>query len=160
MTQQHRCEISKMKDKPTEEEIADCVASQSQSGKLLDIFELLDSDYSQTEYLILIECPLSDCDYQVENWHKTGTGISDHLLHEHRPEDFGLTPLSDAADQDPDEVAVRYNGYEAFHLHRCSGLSRADQSKIHLVDFDELDSGYSCCRRCKGRPVDLSFARE
>jgi len=146
-------------NKPTEKEIADNIAAQSQSGKLIDIKSLIDSDYKQSEYLTLIECPLSECDYRVDNWHRKGSTISDHLLHDHRPEDFGLRPLSDAADQDPEQVVVSDGRYDVFHLQRCCCLSNADPSDLSVVDFDELHSGFRCCRKCKGRPVDLSFMR-
>lgn len=68
------------------------IVSQSLTGKLIDLGQL---DNTGSERLRLVECPACGEDW-TDDYNSNGpSGIAEHLLKDHLPEDFGLTPLQE-----------------------------------------------------------------
>ncbi len=70
----------------------EAIADRSLTGHLIDMRHFHDNDTNNNAKLRLVACPLADCEYKIEHWHRPRTSISDHLLNDHNPEDFGLNP--------------------------------------------------------------------
>jgi hypothetical protein len=128
-------------------DISELVADRSLTGNLIDIQKKQPGAYDIPE-LRLIGCPFSDCKYEIDDWDKSRKSISDHLLHEHQPEDFGLTPLRERSD--PEQVVIsECDTSYVYHTTACRAVRESEA--ITRVDFEDIESEYRHCKRCKGK---------
>jgi len=129
------------------------IADTSLTGNLIDIREFRAGDY-KTPQLRLIACPLDDCEYELERWDNTRTSISDHLLHDHNPEDFGLKPLRESAT--PETVVISSDPTsQIYHTRECGPMTFSQGKNLSTVSVDDLDERYTWCKKCKGRPINI-----
>jgi len=129
------------------------IADTSLTGNLIDIREFRAGDY-KTPQLRLIACPLDDCEYELERWDNTRTSISDHLLHDHNPEDFGLKPLRESAT--PETVVISNDPTsQIYHTRECGPMTFSQGTNLSTVSVDDLDERYTWCKKCKGRPINI-----
>ncbi|UXF49951.1 hypothetical protein 7841G3A2_33 [Haloquadratum phage sp.] len=129
------------------------IADTSLTGNLIDIREFRAGDY-KTPQLRLIACPLDDCGYELERWDNTRTSISDHLLHDHNPEDFGLEPLRESAT--PETVVISSDPTsQIYHTRECGPMTFSQGKNLSTVSIDDLDERYTWCKKCKGRPMNI-----
>nr|ADE29246.1 probable transcriptional autoregulator [uncultured virus] len=129
------------------------IADTSLTGNLIDIREFRAGDY-KTPQLRLIACPLDDCEYELERWDNTRTSISDHLLHDHNPEDFGLEPLRELAT--PETVVISSDPTsQIYHTRECGPMTFSQGKNLSTVSIDDLDERYTWCKKCKGRPMNI-----
>jgi len=129
------------------------IADTSLTGNLIDIREFRAGDY-KTPQLRLIACPLDDCEYELERWDNTRTSISDHLLHDHNPEDFGLKPLRESAT--PETVVISNDPTsQIYHTRECGPMTFSQGKNLSTVSVDDLDERYTWCKKCKGRPMNI-----
>jgi len=129
------------------------IADTSLTGNLIDIREFRAGDY-KTPQLRLIACPLDDCEYELERWDNTRTSISDHLLHDHNPEDFGLKPLRESTT--PETVVISSDPTsQIYHTRECGPMTFSQGTNLSTVSIDDLDERYTWCKKCKGRPMNI-----
>jgi hypothetical protein len=108
-------------------EISELVADRSLTGNLIDIQKKQPGAYDIPE-LRLIGCPLPDCEYEIDDWDKSRKSISDHLLHEHQPEDFGLTPLREQSDPEQVVISECATSY-VYHTTACRAVRESELSR-------------------------------
>jgi len=126
------------------------IADRSLTGHLIDIRHFQPGFYSIPR-LRLIACPLPDCDHEVKNWFNSRSSIQDHLLHDHKPEDFGLSPLRET--QEPETVVISTTS-DIYHTRQCNSVTRTADSNLVRISRDELTDEYRWCRNCKGRQIN------
>jgi hypothetical protein len=129
------------------------VADRSLTGDLIDVRKLQEGEYKGPK-LRLVACPLDDCGYELEKWNNTRVSISDHLLHDHTPADFGLKPLRES--EKPEMVIISTDPTsEIFHTRECGPMTFSLSRNLSTVRRDDLNEQYSWCKKCKGRPIDI-----
>lgn len=143
-------------DHPPIDEIPDeAVSDNSLTGNLIDLRAFRSGEQPGVLH-VLVRCPLDDCDYELENWHHSRSSIQDHLLKDHLPEDFGLSPIRESARQDPKKgVISTHLSSKFYHTRNCSGAVRIDSCNLKTVQIDELGDEYSWCSDCKRRPINI-----
>jgi hypothetical protein len=141
-------------NRPDPDEIPEsAIADRSLTGHLIDIRHFQPGTYRIAQ-LRLVACPLDDCEHEVKNWFNSRSSIQDHLLHDHKPEDFGLSPLRNT--QDPETVVISTGRMsDTYHTRNCGSITRADDDNLIEVERDNLADKYSWCQHCKGRQINI-----
>jgi len=138
-------------NRPDPDEIPDAaISDRSLTGNLIDIRHFSPESY-RIARLRLIACPLPNCDHEVHNWFNSRSSIQDHLLHDHRPEDFGLSPLRET--QEPETVVISTVS-DVYHTRQCNSVTRINDANLMRINQDELTDEYRWCRNCKGRQIN------